>query len=39
MNQKWDGIERRISLRAEAEAMVGSLSPAEDSSAGRNTAA
>jgi PAS domain S-box-containing protein len=29
MNQKWDGIERRISLRAEAEAMVGSLSPAE----------
>jgi len=29
MNQKWDGIERRMSLRAEAEAMVGSLSPAE----------
>ena len=29
MNQKWDWIERRISLRAEAEAMVGSLSPAE----------
>jgi len=29
MNQKWDGIERRISLRAEAETMVGSLSPAE----------
>jgi len=29
MNRKWDGIERRISLRAEAEAMVGSLSPAE----------
>ena len=27
MNQKWDGIERRKSLRAEAEAMVGSLSP------------
>ena len=29
MNQKWDGIDRR-SLRAEAEAMVGSLSPAEE---------
>ena len=28
MNQKWDGIDRR-SLRAEAEAMVGSLSPTE----------
>lgn len=27
MNQKWDGIERRKSLRAEAEAMLGSLSP------------
>jgi len=27
MNQKWDGIERRQSLRAEAEAMLGSLSP------------
>jgi PAS domain-containing protein len=26
MNQKWDGIERRASLRAEAEAMVGSFS-------------
>ena len=30
MNKKWDGVERRISLRAEAEAMVGSLSPAEE---------
>ena len=29
MNQKWDGIERRTSLRAEAEAMVGSFSPEE----------
>jgi PAS domain S-box-containing protein len=27
MNQKWDGIERRQSLRAEAEAMLSSLSP------------
>ena len=27
MNQKWDGIERRQSLRAEAEAILGSLSP------------
>ncbi|MEC4747033.1 PAS domain-containing protein [Methylomicrobium sp. Wu6] len=27
MNQEWDGIERRKSLRAAAEAMVGSLSP------------
>ncbi|MCK9605102.1 MAG: PAS domain-containing protein [Methylomonas sp.] len=27
MNQKWDGIERRKSLRAKAEAMVASLSP------------
>lgn len=27
MNQKWDGIERRQSLRAKAEAMLGSLSP------------
>ena len=29
MTQKWDGIERRNLLRAEAEAMVSSLSPAE----------
>lgn len=29
MNRKRDGIERRKSLRAEAEAMVGSLSPEE----------
>ena len=29
MNRKWDGIERRSQLRAEAEAMVGSLSPDE----------
>ncbi|WP_445369617.1 PAS domain-containing protein [Methylomonas sp. BW4-1] len=27
MNQKWDGIERRKSLREKAEAMVASLSP------------
>ena len=27
MSQKWDGIERRKSLRAEAESMLGSLSP------------
>ena len=27
MKQKWDGIERRASLRAKAEAMVGSFSP------------
>lgn len=27
MNQKWDGIERRQSLRAQAEALVASLSP------------
>lgn len=27
MSQKWDGIERRKSLRAEAETMVSSLSP------------
>ena len=39
MNQKWDGIERRMSLRAEAEAMVGSLSPSRGGSADRNTAA
>jgi len=29
MNQKWDGSERRKSLRAKAEAMVANLSPAE----------
>ena len=29
MTQKWDGIDRRISLRAEAEGMVVSLSPEE----------
>lgn len=29
MNQKWDGIERRQSLRAGAEALVVSLSPEE----------
>ena len=29
MKQKWDGAERRNLLRAEAEAMVGSLSPDE----------
>jgi diguanylate cyclase (GGDEF)-like protein/PAS domain S-box-containing protein len=29
MNQKWDGCERRQSLRAEAEAMVLSVSPSE----------
>jgi PAS domain S-box-containing protein len=29
MNVKWDGIERRKALRAEAEAMVVSLSPEE----------
>jgi PAS domain S-box-containing protein len=27
MNQKWDGNERRLSLRADAEALVVSLSP------------
>ncbi|MBK8817233.1 MAG: PAS domain-containing protein [Methylococcaceae bacterium] len=27
MSQKWDGIERRKSLRAEAESLLGSLSP------------
>jgi PAS domain S-box-containing protein len=30
MNQKWDGIERRSSLRAEAEAMIATLSPKEE---------
>ena len=29
MNHKWDGIERRMSLRVGAEAMVSSLSPSE----------
>lgn len=29
MNQKWDGVDRRVSLRAEAEAMLGDLSPDE----------
>jgi PAS domain-containing protein len=29
MNQKWDGIERRKSLREKAEAMVASVSPEE----------
>ena len=29
MNRKWDGIERRRQLRAEAETVVGSLSPDE----------
>ena len=29
MNPKWDGIEKRDQLRAEAEAMVGNLSPDE----------
>ncbi|OAH96541.1 hypothetical protein A1353_23980 [Methylomonas methanica] len=29
MNQKWDGIERRKSLREKAEAMVASISPEE----------
>ena len=31
MNRKWDGIERRISLRTEAEAMVDGFYPAETS--------
>jgi len=29
MSKKWDGIERRMSLRAGAEALVGSLAPEE----------